>query len=397
MTVDAKAAVLKDRQELTDWLFEKALPLWWNTGADHQKGGFFEKIDKRGHVVDEPRRTRVVGRQIYSYATAKRMGWSGSADAAVEHGLSYLKAYALQSNGLVVSSSWPDGTIVRADFDLYDHAFALFGLAAAAGVMSNSEELAGYAKKMLMEMRAGWGHSVAGFEETMPRSLPLKANPHMHIFEAALAWIESMGTAAGQEWHNLADEIGELCLAKFLHPDNGCLREFFDGDWRPFPGEDGRIVEPGHQFEWGWLLIRWGLLRNRQDAINAAKRLILLAEDYGVDPVRGVAFNEIWDDFTPKDQACRLWQQTERLKAWIAMSWVASDTNESELALASISKAAAGLKKFLWTADVSGAWNERMKSDGSFVDEPSPASSLYHIICAIAEMHKSAPQVINKS
>jgi mannose-6-phosphate isomerase len=277
--------------------------------------------------------------------------------------------------------------VVRADFDLYDHAFALFGLAAAAGVSEDGPELAKCAEQMLASMRAGWRHPIAGFEESNPRTLPLKANPHMHIFEAALAWIDSGHARPGSQWELLADEIGELCLTRFLLPGNGCLREFFDGDWQASPDQLGRIVEPGHQFEWGWLLIRWGMLRGRQDAILAARRLICSAERYGTDPARGIAFNEVWDDFTPRDTAARLWQQTERIKAWLAMIRIAPDEANRKEALSHVSLAANGLKKFLWTAACPGAWNERMRADGSFIDEPSPASSLYHIVCAIAEMH----------
>lgn len=53
--------------------------------------------------------------------------------------------------------------------------------------------------------------------------------------------------------------------------------------------------------------------------------------------------------------------------------------------LADLAAAAQGLDPYL-AADVVGAWNERMMPDGSFRDEPSPASSLYHLTCAIAEL-----------
>ena len=123
----------------------------------------------------------------------------------------------------------------------------------------------------------------------------------------------------------LADELAELCLAKFLHPMNGCVCEFFDGDWNPMPGDDGRIAEPGHQFEWAWLLARWGRMRGRDDALMSAKNLVLLGERHGVDPARGVAFNEIWDDLRPKDRNARLWPQTERIKGWLTMASLGRD------------------------------------------------------------------------
>ncbi len=44
------------------------------------------------------------------------------------------------------------------------------------------------------------------------------------------------------------------------------------------------------------LLERWGRLRGREDAIAAARRLYE-AGRRGIDPARGVAMNELWDDF----------------------------------------------------------------------------------------------------
>jgi len=33
-----------------------------------------------------------------------------------------------------------------------------------------------------------------------------------------------------------------------------------------------------------------------------------------------------------------------------------------------------------------GLWRDRYLADGSFVDEPVPATSFYHIVCAITEL-----------
>lgn len=374
------------RSEITSWLFEQALPLWSTVGTDHISGGFFEKISRSGEAVIEPRRTRVVGRQIYVFATAGKLGWSGPVDHLVAWGLDYFLKCCLAADGHVISVSQPDGTIVKADFDLYDHAFSLFGLAAAARVRDDADKLSDIARRMRLRMKEGWAHPIRGFEEAVPRRLPLLSNPHMHMFEASLAWLENGGCDEGNGWSDLADEIGALCLEKFLHPQIGCLREFFDGEWSAMSGDEGRIVEPGHQFEWAWLLIRWGKLRGRSDAIEAARRLVAIAEEFGVDPLRGVAFNEIWDDFSARDRRARLWPQTERIKAWLAMASVAENADERDVALNKATQAAFGLKKY-FAQDVVGSWNERMCEDGSFLVEPAPASSLYHIVCAVAEMH----------
>ena len=37
-----------------------------------------------------------------------------------------------------------------------------------------------------------------------------------------------------------------------------------------------------------------------------------------------------------------------------------------------------------------GAWRDKLKADGGWVDEPAPGSSLYHITCAMAELIDAA-------
>ena len=378
---------LEERAIFTAWMFHQALPLWATLGTDWQNGGFRETIDRHGASPEVPRRTRVVGRQIYSYAVAQKIGWAGGAERVVAHGVRYLLDKCIKPDGSVVSQTLADGTVVDGRFDLYDHAFALFSLAAAAATGHRRKTLARAARRMRNAMRAGWGHPVAGFEEAVPRTLPLKANPHMHVFEASLAWIDAGPEQGDDGWDRLADEIAELCLAKFIDPLTVALREFFDGDWNPVSGDEGRIVEPGHQFEWAWLLIRWGLLRNRQDALDAAARLIAVGENAGTDPVRGLAVSEIWDDLTIKDDTARLWQQTERIKAWLAAAAIAGTPAERDIALERVAMATAGLRKY-WDFPVAGGAWENIRADGSFRDEAARASSVYHMICALAEMHR---------
>ena len=367
---------------LRTWLFADALPLWWNVGGDRVDGGFFELLDQSGHVVEAPRRTRLVGRQIFAYAKAADAGWDGPSQSIVAHGVDFLLARSLAPTGAFFSSVAPGGTPIRPDFDLYDQAFALFGLAAAVSLHEDPARLESVARSAREAMIAGWKHPKAGFEESVPRTLPLKANPHMHTFEASLAWEVARSSANDHGWDALTDEIAELCLSQFLHPEDGSLREFFDGDWNALGGDTGRIIEPGHQFEWAWLLKRWGVLRGRPDALAAAKRLVEIGETYGVDQARGVAINELWDDFSLKDDDARLWPQTERIKAWLAMADIAATEADQQAALGKAADATRGLLKYFATS-TPGLWHETMCADGTFGPGEARASSLYHIVSAI--------------
>jgi mannose-6-phosphate isomerase len=194
----------------------------------------------------------------------------------------------------------------------------------------------------------------------------------MHLFESALAWEDAGG---GPEWTALGDEIADLALSRFIAPESGALREFFDADWRALEGEGG-LVEPGHQFEWAWLLARWGRARGEPKALDAARRLYANGLK-GVDPARNVAVNALWEDFSVRDGGARLWPQTEHLKAALALG------SEAEAL-----RAAHGLAQYLDTP-ARGAWRDKLQPDGTFVEEPSPATSFYHLMVAILELNAS--------
>ena len=157
------------------------------------------------------------------------------------------------------------------------------------------------------------------------------------------------------------------------------MAEFFDDGWRPASGDAGRHAEPGHQFEWSWLLHRYSALRNAPLHEGAA-RLCQNAERLGVDPARNVARDAIWIDGGAKTQTARLWPQTERVKAHARMFAQRRD-------LASAASAAAAFDSMMRYLDTPtpGLWRDRMLANGAFADEPSPASSFYHIMLALEE------------
>ena len=63
--------------EFVSWLRNDALPIWWQAGADRVNGGFVETIGLDGVATNATRRGRVQPRQVYCYALAGKLGWSG--------------------------------------------------------------------------------------------------------------------------------------------------------------------------------------------------------------------------------------------------------------------------------------------------------------------------------
>lgn len=355
---------------LSTWLLDAALPLWWEKGADHARGGFHEALDQRGQPVPANRRARVQARQIYVYATAGILDWKGPWRDAVVHGLDFFLTHYRRPDRLFRTVVSPEGTPVDDAAWLYDQAFALFALARAAHMLPERPELKDEARALLGALH-GWRLPEGGFREP-PAVYDRQSNPHMHLFEACLAWAEIDDDPI---WAATADEIATLSMRSFID-GNGALHEFFAPEWTFAAGVDGRIVEPGHQFEWAWLLERWARLRAREDAHQAAIRMFA-AGRRGVDK-RGVATQQMLDDGSVYDDVARLWPQTERIKAAIILA----DPEEAV-------RGVAGLLLYLQTP-IAGLWWDKLKPDGIFIQEPSPASSFYHIACSIDELVKGA-------
>lgn len=397
MTAHNVAAISADfslvRAELLEWFTTQAMPLWSTAGTDWAQGGFAEKLDAQGSPVDEPRRTRVVARQIYVFSVARKLGWQGDAPRWVTHGLDFLLTRLRQPDGTFASSVTPDGQVVNARFDLYEQAFALFAMATAYRLdPALHAHLRDVSARLLVALRSGWAHPAIGFEESSPPSVPLRSNPHMHLFEAALQWAEAeTAPAHSLSWRTLANELATLALRHLIDAPSGLLTELFAADWGPMPGADGTLAEPGHQFEWGWLLIRWA--RQHPDpqhpdavaALAAAQRMVALAEARGLDRERGIAINELNTDLSVRDANAKLWPQTERVKAWVAMAQRAQaggDQTALAQALQAATAAMAGLRAYLHHP-VPGGWQEVWRADGTWQPEPVRASSLYHIVCAL--------------
>jgi mannose-6-phosphate isomerase len=389
-------AVLQTKHRLLSWFLERALPVWDANGIDRRSGGYFETLEPSngagGFVASgRVRRGRVVARQIYVFDVARRYGWrSADGDGAV-HGAQFLFSRLYAGGGAFHTDLDLESLQPLAPFSLYEQAFYLFALARLRAAHWDVERVDEAALGCLNRLRSSFGRAGGGFEESSPPSLPLKSNPHMHLLEAALEWLE---VDAAPGWVLLARELVRLCLTRFSDASNGAIREYFNSDWAPADGEAGRVVEPGHQFEWAWLLMRWARSvhsteAERLDCVSAAERLVHIGETWGVDPRRRVAINEIWDDMTQKDASAKLWPQTERVKARCAMLDCADTPSRFEDACAGIVIAAEGLLQYLRT-DVPGLWYELCDGDGAFAAGPSKASSFYHVVCAIDELCKTS-------
>ena len=363
------------------WLFETALPLWLGEGFDGARAPFAERIGEDGKAVHMNRRLRVQARQTYVCAEAGALGWPGDWRTPLEAGVALLTGSGRRDDCAFVHLLSPGGEILDRRADLYDHAFALFALASAAPLLARPD-LEAIIEDGWQWLDANWKHPEGGYREGEIESADIRRqNPHMHLLEAAMGLHAAFPSSSGLE---RARELATLFRTRFYDEEHGALPEFFDQQWRRLPDDRGRVTEPGHQFEWAWLLRRYADAAGDDSVRPIAERLIAHGRSNGLDATRGVAINEVWIEGQAKTATARLWPQTERIKAAVS----GLSLNPASEALEAVA-ALDGLFRFL-DDPVPGAWRDMMEVDNSLRIEAAPASSLYHIVCAMAELIRAA-------
>lgn len=359
------------------WLCEVAAPLWASRGRT-ASGLFAERMTHGGEPDASYFRIFVQARHIFSYATIGRLGWDGPWQELIAQTIATVVARGRRADGFFIHRLDAEARPLDPRADLYDQAFVLFALA-TAGAALGEERWFDVAEDLLGTIEQNWCHPVGGFTEgeiADPRVR--RQNPHMHLLEATMALAEASGRA---RFSSQAHAIAELAAARFIDPASGALLEYFTDTLEPAAGIEGRIVEPGHCFEWAWLFERL-VAAGRTDLLATADGLTSFARAHGICADRGVCINEVLTDGRVHDATARLWPQTERIKAAAIRhrrTGSAAEAAETEAAIRGLS--------LYYNVPVPGLWRDKLKADGSFIEELAPGSSLYHIACAYGELH----------
>lgn len=356
-------------EQARSWLAERALPLWTTAGFDEKTGTFVEALSLEGRPLDAPRRAMVQARQIYALRIAAKLGCFPGERAralALRAASELPRRWGLPS-GAFLKSVDAAGKPADATPDLYTQAFAIFGLA-NAHAFEPRPEFKARALEVVEYLRRERRAPAGGYTELDKGAVLLRSNPHMHLYESFLAWLE---VDPDPRWKALADEIADLCLARFIDPETGCLAEVFDDAWRPVRGPEGFFFEPGHHFEWAWLMTVHQRLSGR-DLAPPPRSLYQKARESGLS-ADGFAYDEVWCGGAAKKRSSRFWPQGERAKAAVRLG-LASDADQ----------AVSALLTYLGTP-TPGLWSDQRLEDGGYTHEPARASALYHIIAAFDE------------
>ena len=375
---ESKSAAAEDSADviarLKARMIDDALPLWSGEGWDRTNGGFIDRLGPDGLADRQaPRRIMVQARQIYCFAKAAQMGWYSEGREIALKGLDYLLTKAKSPDGKpgFVHVLTPEGAVLKPLRDTYDHAFVLLALASVYALDRDAQiraEIDALCHFLDTQLRSANG----GFLEGLPASLPRRQNPQMHLFEAMIAAFDATHDNVFQ---NRAGDFFALFLANLYDKQKQLLGEYFEEDWSRI---EPVSVEPGHQAEWAWLLKGFERItgcptgRFRGELLESALRYR--------DEATGCLVDEGDTAGNVKRDTRRLWPQTEIAKAWIAQaeSREAGAADEARAALVR-------LERHYLSHPVAGGWHDQFDRDGNSLVATIPASSFYHVLCAVTE------------
>jgi len=366
--------------DLGSWLTGELLPGWADRAVRPGDPGFLEYLTPDGAPDPRPRRTSLVtARLVYVFSHAHVLDPAGPGLAAARHGYEFLTRRCADADGRFRHAVTGDGTAIDDRTDLYDLAFVLFACAWYARATGEREPLA-RAEQVMAFIETRMTASHGGFAEDSLAALPRRQNPHMHLLEACHALAEASGE---ERWLARAGRLVALLDQRLIEPATGTLGEFFTADWHPAAGAAGALREPGHHFEWVWLLHHHARLTGDSRVVEIARRLHGFAMAHGV--ARSVeGWPMVLDGVDRQGAAVAptrlLWPQTEAIKAEAARLEFLGDADARGRMDAHLS-ALFGY----WLDAGTGLWVNQLDAADQPIQAEVPVRVLYHVVLALAE------------
>lgn len=360
---------------------EEILPVWSRTGFDARCGQFVEHLELDGSPQRSGEvRTRTVARQIYVHAHAAHLGVAPSGSLAMaERAFANLHRVAWvggKRSGYGRAFDRRGDILTDPVRDLYDNACVLLAMSwllTATGKDVYRHQI----EQTMIAIDGTLKDPFGGWAEDSDGTLPRRQNPHMHYLEATLALCENNRTSA----HVRAEgRAFALLRSHFLVGPEGPLHEFFGPHWELAACYGSDRLEPGHMCEWVWLTTRHDMLA---DTDHTKICLDLFSTALAIGRIEGSPFLvDVVSAASPTIPSRRLWPQVEMLKAFLALY----ERLGFQGYLVEAHDVASAILGAYMSGAPPGCWHDRLDINDAPISRTIPASSLYHLWTAVADL-----------
>jgi len=357
------------------FLFDELLNNWSRYGINKENGHSYESMS-HDWTNNPLGRVRLLTqcRQLYTFSHACQIKNIPEWQAILTPLFDFITSHYFLEGRWFFSLN-DDLSIKDKQSDAYALAFVLLAFSHYYKTTKDDRALH-YMKKTHQFLLANMQAESGGYYESYPVDTKQirRQNPHMHLLEGYIAAFE---TTKDDDYKDTIQSLLSLALEHFYNKKNKTLGEFFDANWHLHP-ETGNQVEPGHHFEWVWLLYQANKILPNSDYTDLAQQLWLTATRHGLAQNGGV-YNQIDStSYQPLDKEKRIWPITEYLKA-ITVIPIGKEEKINRL-----EKALNYSQQHYFLQN--GRWNEYLNEDNTPKDFPLPGTSSYHIFLGLTEV-----------
>ena len=380
--------MLSQVEHLARQLHRRWVPKWLESFSDHENGGFHERLNHQFKPLEMPRRRLLTQcRQLSIYAHNYVCAPAFMRAVSPEYLISQFN-YIHDNYFMPETGGWRFAIAMNGQgeeevvYDLYAHAFVLF-MCVWVHKATGSDQAHQTAKDVVAFIQAHFKDDVCGYKEQLDQNLKSieqtrRQNPHMHLFESCLFAHENWPN--DPEFSDMAHELKSLFTDYLWDVDAGAIAEFYSHDMQ-LHAEEGDFYEPGHHFEWVWLLNCYQNNFGEDHQIEGLKlKLLEFGNKFGRDTEFGGIYNAVNRQGEVVDEDKRIWPLTEALKANTIMLSDKRDRDTIKDLLRDVTHMLSS--GYLHER---GFWTEILNRDLSSKTDYMPGTTPYHLYFGIME------------
>ncbi|MBS9721413.1 AGE family epimerase/isomerase [Tianweitania sp. BSSL-BM11] len=384
-----RSVIHRDANTWATWFWAELLPDWLRRVQD-ERGGVFDAIDHLGETNEHAEKTVLAqARSLFAFSHLAELSGDPRLLEAARRQAAFLVRFR-KDEGLYRRALSASGEATDEAADLiarsYDQTFVILGLATLNGLSPSPATEAEIEacwqalQTRLTDPETGLLLESDAVSDPAAADAPNRAqNPHMHLYEACLQAFEVSGKPV---WLSRAASVRSLALQYFGDAETGSIAEWRAPHLGPATDTSGLRREPGHQYEWAWLLQREAELGGGDPSVHTqAEQLARFAESKGLamaGPMAGAAFEAVSARGDVLEDTFLLWPQTEAIK-WYATRFLAGDQRAGEHAQSLLC-----LTFERWFAG-HRFWANQLDADGQPIWPETLTRLFYHLALALTE------------
>lgn len=269
-------------------LLNDVVPFWVKFSPDHESGGYFTCLDRRGGVYDTDKYVWLQGREIWMFShlynnVEKRTEWLEMALS----GAGFLEKFGRNPQGNFYFSLTRGGKPLVHPYNIFSDCFAVM----AFGELYRATGTARYGDIALSTFRniLNRAENPKGqWSKTVPGTRPLKG------FSLPMILSNLSGLIAHLLDGEMVERIEEECIHEvmdvFFSQEHGLILENVSPDGSFSDSFEGRLLNPGHAIEAMWFMMDIAERRGDPDLARRAVEITLRTLDKGWDMEYGGIF-----------------------------------------------------------------------------------------------------------